>query len=119
MVWPVPGRSRSVQRMLFATSIALGVILVAQKSYGGDAHEVKGASEAKKIFNTRCTACHTFGKGIKVGPDLKGVTERRPRDWLLHFVRSSQKVIESGDPVAKQLFQQFKGQRMPDWSDLS
>ena len=30
-------------------------------------------------FTTRCTACHTFGKGVKVGPDLKGVTERRQR----------------------------------------
>jgi mono/diheme cytochrome c family protein len=77
------------------------------------------ATEAKKIFTQRCTACHTYGKGVKVGPDLKGVTERRPRAWLLQFVRSSQRVINSGDPVASALFQQFKQQRMPDWSDLS
>lgn len=75
--------------------------------------------EAKKIFTTRCMACHTFGKGVKVGPDLKGVTERRQRPWLLAFIRSSQTVIASGDRVAAGLFEQFKQQRMPDWSDLS
>jgi cytochrome c2 len=75
--------------------------------------------DAKKIFNQRCTACHTFGKGVKVGPDLKGVAARRTRAWFLEFVRSSQKVIESGDPIAASLFEQFKRQRMPDWLDLT
>jgi len=77
------------------------------------------AVDAKKVFNQRCTACHTFGKGVKVGPDLKGVTVRRQRPWLLKFIRSSQRVIASGDPVANDLFRTFKRQRMPDWTDLS
>jgi mono/diheme cytochrome c family protein len=81
----------------------------------------KGAEggEAKKIFNQNCTGCHTYGKGVKVGPDLKGVTDRRSRPWLLKFVRSSQQVIRSGDSTAQGLFQQFKQQRMPDWTALS
>ena len=78
-----------------------------------------GATDAKRIFNQRCTACHTFGHGVKVGPDLKGVTTRRTRPWLIRFVRASQTVIKSGDPTANQLFTTFKGQRMPDWTDLS
>ena len=77
------------------------------------------AVDPKKVFNQRCTACHTFGKGVKVGPDLKGVTVRRQRPWLLTFIRSSQRVIASGDPVANELFRTFKRQRMPDWADLS
>ncbi len=77
------------------------------------------AIDAKKIFNQRCTACHTFGKGVKVGPDLKGVTARRQRPWLVSFVRSSSKAIKAGDPVAVELFRKFKQQRMPDWTDLS
>ena len=76
-------------------------------------------AEPANIFRKRCSACHTFGKGVKVGPDLKGVTERRQHDWLLKFVKSSQTVIQSGDPIAKALFEQFKPQKMPDWSDLS
>src|SRR6266545_5024274 len=100
------------------TAIVMGVAALAL-SIGMDAAKAAGADEAKKIFNQRCTACHTFGRGVKVGPDLKGVTERRQRPWLLQFIRSSQKVIGSGDAVAAALFQQFKQQRMPDWTDLS
>ena len=81
--------------------------------------EAKEVPEAKIIFNQRCTACHTFGRGVKVGPDLKGVNARRERAWLLKFIRSSQTVIKGGDPVATALFEQFKKQRMPDWTDLS
>jgi len=58
-------------------------------------------------------------KGVKVGPDLKGVTERRQRPWIIKFVQSSSKVIAAGDPIATGLFEQFKQQRMPDWIDLS
>ncbi|HEX3766504.1 MAG TPA: respiratory nitrate reductase subunit gamma [Kofleriaceae bacterium] len=75
-------------------------------------------AEAKKIFTTRCMACHTFGKGVKVGPDLKGVTERRQRAWIVKFVRGSSTMVGS-DPIGVQLFEQFKQQRMPDWVDLS
>jgi ubiquinol-cytochrome c reductase cytochrome c subunit len=76
-------------------------------------------AEPANTFKKICSACHTFGKGIKVGPDLKGVTERRQRSWLLKFVRSSQTVIQSGDATAVSLFAQFKQQKMPDRSDLS
>jgi mono/diheme cytochrome c family protein len=75
--------------------------------------------DAKRIFGQRCSSCHTFGRGVKVGPDLKGVTSRRERPWLLRFIRSSQTVIQSRDPLATALFDQFRGQRMPDWTDLS
>ncbi len=79
----------------------------------------KFSPEAAAIFNTRCTACHTYGRGIKVGPDLKGVNERRKRNWLLRFIHASSIVIKSGDPTARSLFAEFKQQRMPDWVDLS
>jgi len=86
---------------------------------GESAPAAKFSAEAAAIFKQRCTACHTYGKGIKVGPDLKGVTERRQRDWLLKFIHSSSQMIQSGNPTATALFAQFKQQRMPDWTDLS
>ncbi len=85
----------------------------------GDTGGVKFSQEAAATFNKRCTACHTYGKGIKVGPDLKGVNERRKPDWLLKFIHASSNVIKSGDPTATSLFAEFKQQRMPDWTDLS
>lgn len=99
-----------------AWRVVIAVVLGARVALGTAAAD---PAEAKKIFTTRCMACHTFGKGVKVGPDLKGVTERRQRPWLLKFIRSSQAVIAAGDPTATGLFEQFKQQRMPDWSDLS
>ena len=74
---------------------------------------------AKAIFRKRCTGCHTYGKGVKVGPDLKGVTERRQKPWLLNFIQASSKVIQSGDRTATALYSEFKQERMPDWTDLS
>ena len=98
-----------------AAALAVGATVAITLLTPNPAHAV----DAKKIFNQRCSACHTFGKGVKVGPDLKGVNARRQRPWLLTFVRSSQRVIASGDPVAVELFRTFKKQRMPDWTDLS
>lgn len=85
----------------------------------GNSNGSKFSPDAVATFGKRCTACHTYGKGIKVGPDLKGVTERRKREWLLRFIHGSSEVIQSGDPTATALFAQFKQQRMPDWTDLS
>jgi cytochrome c2 len=102
--------------------LGLGVRPASASSAAGDddtAASIKFSAEAAAIFNKRCTACHTFGKGIKVGPDLKGVTDRRKRDWLLKFIHASSSVIKSGDPTATALFAQFNQQRMPDWTDLS
>jgi cytochrome c2 len=76
------------------------------------------SERAAATFQQRCTSCHTFGKGTKVGPDLRGIADRRNRKWLIRFIRSSSSLIASGDTVAAALFAEFKGQRMPDWSDL-
>lgn len=70
--------------------------------------------EAAAVFNSRCAACHTVGRGDDVGPDLKGVTERRDRTWLIPFIQSSQSVVGAGDPTAMELFERFARQKMPD-----
>jgi cytochrome c2 len=100
-----------------ALRAAFIVVLVARIAAPGAAHA--DAAEAKRIFTTRCTACHTFGKGVKVGPDLKGVAERRQRAWIIKFVQSSSTVIASGDKTATDLLAQFNQMRMPDWVDLT
>jgi mono/diheme cytochrome c family protein len=78
----------------------------------GNGHSQTGAAA---LFSTRCTGCHTFGKGDKVGPDLKGVTARRDRSWLLDWIRSPAAMIRSGDPTAVALNRKYRAQRMPDF----
>jgi len=80
------------------------------------ARSVDAAVDPAGLFGTKCASCHTYGKGDKVGPDLKGVTDRRSRVWLTAWIRSSERVIKRGDPTAVALFNKFKQERMPDQS---
>lgn len=72
------------------------------------------ASDPAALFARKCSSCHTFGKGDRVGPDLKGATDRHTRPWLIAWIRSSDNVIRSGDRAAALLFNKYKQQRMPD-----
>lgn len=60
-----------------------------------------------------CSACHSIGKGKLVGPDLYGITERREEAWLIKFIQNSQAMIQSGDPIATQLFEEYNNIPMP------
>ena len=75
------------------------------------------AEEGKTIFTSRCAGCHNITKDL-TGPALAGVDQRRSMDWIISFVHSPKKVIESGDKDAQALLDKFKVQ-MPDHSDLS
>ena len=41
------------------------------------------AIEPATVFSTECNNCHTYIKGDRVAPDLKGATDRHPRSWLV------------------------------------
>lgn len=68
---------------------------------------------AVDLFVRKCASCHTVGKGQRVGPDLKGVFERRDRAWVERFVKAPSTMLDS-DPTARQLLAQLAGVRMPD-----
>ncbi len=54
----------------------------------------------QSLFKKLCAPCHTIGVGDRVGPDLRGATERRQRTWLTRFIRTPEKVRAENDPVA-------------------
>ena len=68
----------------------------------------------KRIFTGKCSACHTIGGGTRLGPDLKGITELRSKDWLIRFIADPGKILQAGDPMAKNLLQKFGGLEMPN-----
>jgi mono/diheme cytochrome c family protein len=74
----------------------------------------QAAPDPAVIFASRCSGCHSVGRGEVVGPDLKGVTRRHDRDWLHRFITSSQTVIRSRDEKAVALFERYRRQVMPD-----
>jgi len=66
------------------------------------------------MFKKICAPCHTIGVGDRVGPDLRGVSERRQHEWLTRFIRTPDKVLAEKDPIALTLAAKFPGARMPN-----
>ena len=72
------------------------------------------ADAGKQIFQEKCTACHTVGGGPLVGPDLKGVTARHPREWLAQWIAAPDAMLAKKDPVATELLRQWRNVPMPN-----
>ena len=71
------------------------------------------AQDQAAFYRANCGACHTIGGGPRVGPDLKGVTQRKDREWLLRFIQDPKGVLDSGDAYAKKVVAQSHGMVMP------
>jgi mono/diheme cytochrome c family protein len=71
--------------------------------------------DGKTLFEQSCASCHSLdGSGASYGPDLKTVTQRRDRDWLIRWIANPQAVIDSGDAIAQEILQQYNGVPMPN-----
>jgi len=82
-----------------------------QKSYA-EARPLQ-INEGLRLFQSRCSSCHTIGQGDKIGPDLRGVTDRRERAWLARYIADAPRILSSGDPVAAALHNKYKKVVMP------
>ena len=72
-----------------------------------------GLAPGQALFKKLCAPCHTIGVGDRVGPDLRGVTERRDRGWLESFITHPDRMRAERDPDALALVARFPGARMP------
>lgn len=104
------GKTRDASRFVSGRG-RFGALLVASGLIG--LQPALAQDSGKHLFETACAACHSIGAGPLVGPDLKGVGEKRTEDWLLKFIRSPQALVKSGDKAAAALFEEFK-MPMPD-----
>lgn len=71
------------------------------------------SEETIQYFKQNCSSCHTIGGGRLAGPDLKGVLQRRDRDWLVRFTLDPKAMIDSGDSYAQALLKEARGVVMP------
>lgn len=76
------------------------------------------ADEAATYFRQNCMSCHTIGGGRLVGPDLKDVSKRADRDWLLRFIVNPKSFFDANDPLALKLKEEARGAVMPNISGL-
>jgi len=89
-------------------ALSLAVVVGVFNTGAGAADE-----DGQAIFDQQCKGCHTIGGGKLAGPDLQGLAGRRERAWVERFIREPDKVIASGDPIAKQLVEEY-GIAMPN-----
>jgi mono/diheme cytochrome c family protein len=87
----------------------VGVVFVV--AVGAQAQSI---AEGQALFGSKCYSCHNIGSGDKQGPDLKGITTRRQKDWLHEFINTPAAVNSKGDPTATQLFKKFAPTVMAD-----
>jgi cytochrome c len=91
-----------------ATAAAADSEVLATSQYDDGPRAAEGsvdmtmAAAGEKLFTTRgCTACHAYGKKL-TGPDLKGVTTRRTKVWMMNQIMSPE-VMTRTDPIAHRL----------------
>jgi mono/diheme cytochrome c family protein len=97
----------------------LGLLLVAAiwvftaTNVGAQGEGEERVLQGEAVFGQTCTACHTIGRGVLVGPDLQGVTERREESWLKVQIQSPSVHRAQNDPIAVANLEEF-GMPMPD-----
>jgi len=77
------------------------------------------AAEGESLFKNNCAACHNTSDEVLVGPGLKGITERRPIEWIVKWVHNPQAVIASGDKYANELYNKFNKAAMTPYPNFS
>ncbi|MEP7381132.1 MAG: cytochrome c [Gemmatimonadota bacterium] len=95
-------------RLFVVHRTLLALALVAPSAAWSTVSANAQGATAETNFTRICGACHTVGGGKLIGPDLRGVTDRRTVQWLHGFIKSSQTVVKSGDSTAVALFDEFK-----------
>jgi protein SCO1/2 len=91
-----------------------GMISRGGKSYAV-APEVLQEHDGGYLFRTRCNSCHNLSGGDhELGPGLAGVTTKRTEAWLQSWLSDPSAMIDSGDPIALELYERYNRIRMPN-----
>lgn len=75
-------------------------------------------ARGKELFNTHCASCHKPYKRA-TGPALHGVTSKHDRQWLYDWIHNSVEMVQSGDPAAVAIFEEYNGSIMTPFPQLS
>ncbi|MFC7536508.1 SCO family protein [Sphingomonas sp. GCM10030256] len=86
-----------------------------QRASFAQAEQVKGMTGGETLFMTRCSACHSLGGGDgRLGPDLAGVTDKRPRTWLMRRIKEPDKMRAAKDPATMAVAAKYPNMAMPN-----
>lgn len=76
-----------------------------------------GAQSPAEFYDLNCAGCHTIGQGAAAGPDLRDVTRRRDREWLIRFLLDPDDF--KSDPAVAKMIQEAGGLEMPTTEGLT
>ena len=77
------------------------------------------AQEVADYYRQNCSICHTIGGGRLTGPDLKDLSQRQKREWLVNFLMDPRGTIASGDPYAQKIYEEFRNVPMPNMPGMT
>jgi mono/diheme cytochrome c family protein len=77
-------------------------IFLAACKQGSDKQVVHG----EKVFEQNCSSCHNF-RSNGIGPQLGGLTEQVPDEWIRKFIKDPKGMIEGADERAGVLFGRY------------
>lgn len=63
------------------------------------------AGQGKKIFETKCVACHQIEDKL-VGPSMKGIIKRRSPVWIMNMILDPEGMLRE-DPTARALLEEY------------
>ncbi|GLB50694.1 c-type cytochrome [Neptunitalea lumnitzerae] len=75
-------------------------------------------ANGKKLFNSNCAACHKLDKKM-TGPALRGVGDKHDKEWLYSWIHNSSAMIQSGDPDAVKIYEEYNQVQMTAFPQLS
>lgn len=70
-------------------------------------------------FKQSCASCHWIGGGRLVGPDLRNVSERQERDFLVRFILNPKAMLDAQDPYIMKLQDEASGAIMTNVPDMN
>jgi cytochrome c2 len=101
--------------LLWRSIVAVAAIAAMWAELPTVANAAGDAKAGEQLFQQKgCTACHTIGKGDLVGPDLKGVTGKRPHEWLQQWITAPDQMVAKKDEYAVKLLHQYHDVQMPN-----
>jgi protein SCO1/2 len=86
------------------------------KNYAS-APKLRDLPRGEQIYRTRCVACHSLtGNELAgaLGPDLKGITQKREMQWLLDWLKAPDQMLQKKDPIAMALYEKYNNLAMPN-----
>jgi len=69
--------------------------------------DVTQVEKGRKLYKSKCVACHKTNTSKLIGPGLGGVTKRRTPEWIMNMTMVPQKMIKE-DPLAKEVYETYR-----------